>query len=85
MGTWSLAAIAVLLIGFAAVSGRLERSPVTPAIFFVTLGLIAGNEALGVIDLHIGTAPVRVLAEATLTLMLFADASRIDSVRYGAR
>ncbi len=78
MGAWSLAAVAVSLLAFAAVSGRLERSVLTPAIFFVTTGLVAGNEALGVIDLHIGAEPVRILAEATLTLMLFADASRID-------
>ncbi len=78
MGTWSLAAVAGLLIAFAAVSSRLDRSIVTPAIFFVTAGLVAGNEALDVIDLHITATPVRVLAEATLTLVLFADASRID-------
>ena len=78
MSAWSLAAVAVLLIAFAAVSGRLDRSVLTPAIFFVTTGLVAGNEALGVIDLRIGAEPVRILAEATLTLMLFADASRID-------
>jgi NhaP-type Na+/H+ or K+/H+ antiporter len=78
MGDWSLAAISILLIAFAAVSRRLGRSAVTPAIFFVTAGLVAGNEALNVVDLEIGTTPVRVLAEATLTLVLFADASRID-------
>jgi sodium/hydrogen antiporter len=78
MGDWSLAAVAFLLIMFAAVSRRLDRSALTPAIFFVTTGLVAGNEALNVVDLQIGTTPVRVLAEATLTLVLFADASRID-------
>ena len=87
MGDWTIAAIAILLIAFAAVSRRLDRSAVTPAIFFVTAGLVAGNEALNVVDLHIGTTPVRVLAEATLTLVLFADASRIDigALRAGAR
>jgi sodium/hydrogen antiporter len=33
---------------------------------------------LGLIDLHIGGEPVKLLAEATLTLVLFADASRIS-------
>jgi NhaP-type Na+/H+ or K+/H+ antiporter len=78
MGAWSLATVAVLLIAFAAVSGRLERSVITPAIFFVSTGLAAGNEALGVIDLDLHAGAVRLLAEATLTLVLFADASRID-------
>jgi flagellar biosynthesis component FlhA len=33
---------------------------------------------LVLIDLHIGGEPVKLLAEATLTLVLFADASRIS-------
>src|SRR5262245_33176005 len=78
MSTWALATIAGLLVVFAAISGRLERSVLTPAIFFTTTGLMAGNDALGLIDLHVETDSVRALAEATLTLVLFADASRID-------
>jgi NhaP-type Na+/H+ or K+/H+ antiporter len=78
MDTWSLAAIAVGLIAWAAVSGRLERSILTAPIFFVTFGLVLGNEALGVIDLQVDEGAVRILAEATLTLLLFADASRLE-------
>jgi NhaP-type Na+/H+ or K+/H+ antiporter len=33
---------------------------------------------LGLIDLHVGGEPVKLLAEATLTLVLFGDASRIS-------
>lgn len=76
METWELAAIALALLAFSAVSGRLERSVVTPAIFFTSAGLLAGP-VLGLIDLSIGGEPVKLLAEATLTLVLFADASRI--------
>jgi sodium/hydrogen antiporter len=78
MEAWSLATIAGLLIAFAALSGRLDRSVLTPAIFFVTTGLVAGSDAIGAVDLHLETESVRVLAESTLTLLLFADASRID-------
>jgi sodium/hydrogen antiporter len=77
LGTWELATIAVLLLAFSAISGRLERSIVTPAIFFTSAGLLAGP-VLGLIDLGIGSEPVKLLAEATLTLVLFADASRIS-------
>ena len=77
MGAWDIAAIAVVLLAFSAVSRRLERSVVTPAIFFTSAGLLAGP-VLGLIDLHIGSEPVKLLAEATLTLVLFADASRIS-------
>jgi NhaP-type Na+/H+ or K+/H+ antiporter len=78
MESWSLAVVAALILVFAAVSRRAGRSVVTPAIFFVTAGLVAGNEALGWIDLEIGHETVRLLAEVTLALVLFADAARID-------
>jgi sodium/hydrogen antiporter len=45
---------------------------------FVAAGLLFGTEVLGWLDLGIESSGVRLLAEATLTLVLFADASRID-------
>jgi NhaP-type Na+/H+ or K+/H+ antiporter len=75
---WSLAVIAGLVVAFAAVSARLRRGVITPAIFFVSTGLLAGSEVLGWIDLPLESEPVRLLAEATLALILFADASRIE-------
>jgi sodium/hydrogen antiporter len=77
LGAWELATIALVLLAFSAISGRLERSIVTPAIFFTAAGLLAGP-VLGLVDLGIGSEPVKLLAEATLTLVLFADASRIS-------
>jgi NhaP-type Na+/H+ or K+/H+ antiporter len=77
LGAWELATVALVLLAFSAISGRLERSLVTPAIFFTAAGLLAGP-VLGLIDLSIGSEPVKLLAEATLTLVLFADASRIS-------
>ena len=77
VGAWELSTIAFLLLAFSAVSRRLERSGVTAAIFFTSAGLLAGP-VLGLIDLRIGAEPVKLLAEATLTLVLFADASRIS-------
>jgi NhaP-type Na+/H+ or K+/H+ antiporter len=77
LGAWELATIGFVLLAFSAVSGRLERSVVTAAIFFTSAGLLAGP-VLGLIDLRISGEPVKLLAEATLTLVLFADASRIS-------
>jgi NhaP-type Na+/H+ or K+/H+ antiporter len=51
---------------------------VSAPIFFLTAGLIFGSEGLGWIDFGPRSEQVRVLAEVTLTLVLFADASRID-------
>ena len=70
--------MAAVVLGYAALSRRLDGTIVTAPMVFVTAGLVTGSEALGWLDLSIGSGEVRVLAEATLTLVLFADASRID-------
>ena len=75
---WSLAIVALTLLGVAAVSGRLSGTPVTPAILFVVVGLLVGPKVLGEIDVDSSSSAVRTLAEATLALVLFCDASRID-------
>jgi NhaP-type Na+/H+ or K+/H+ antiporter len=76
--TWALAIVAVSLIGYAAVSRRLAGTPVTAAIVFVGIGLVVGPWVLGRVDFPPTGHAVRLLAEATLALVLFADAARID-------
>src|SRR4051812_7749591 len=75
---WTLAAAAAVLLGYAAVSRRLEGTVVTPGIVFVATGVVLGSDVLGLIDAAPSGHVVRALAEATLGLVLFADASRID-------
>jgi NhaP-type Na+/H+ or K+/H+ antiporter len=75
---WALALIALALLGIAAVSRRLAGTPITPAILFVAFGLLVGPEVLDGINLASSSATVRALAEVTLALVLFSDASRID-------
>jgi sodium/hydrogen antiporter len=75
---WSLAIVALALLGVAAVSRRLLGSPITPAIVFVTVGVLVGPKVLDGIDLESTSGAVRTLAEATLALVLFCDASRVD-------
>jgi NhaP-type Na+/H+ or K+/H+ antiporter len=76
----SLAVLAALVVAFGTFSGRLQRSFVTPAMFFVTAGFIVGSQALGWVSLEVKSTPVKLLAESTLAVLLFADASRIDLV-----
>ena len=45
---------------------------------FTAVGLLVGSEALGLVELAPAGETVKHLAEATLALVLFADASRID-------
>ena len=75
---WSLAIVAVILLGVAAISQRLSGTPVTPAMVFVAVGLLVGPKVLGELDIESSSGTVRALAEATLALLLFCDASRID-------
>src|SRR5580765_4196598 len=77
MDDWSVAAIAFLVLAYAAGATRFERTLVTPAIFFTLTGLIVGP-GLGLVDLRAGGGQIKLLAESTLTLVLFADASRIN-------
>jgi NhaP-type Na+/H+ or K+/H+ antiporter len=75
--TWALATIAALLLCYAALSRPLESLNVSGAMFFTSTGLLAGP-VLGLLDLNVRGEVVKRLAEITLTLVLFADASRIS-------
>src|SRR3954447_9146614 len=75
---WSLAIVALTLLAVAAVSRRLSGTPVTPAMVFVSVGLLLGPKVVGELDIPSSSETVRTLAEATLALVLFCDASRID-------
>ncbi|HEU5064470.1 MAG TPA: cation:proton antiporter [Gaiellaceae bacterium] len=78
MGGSGLVAIALLVLAYAAVSRRLLGTVVTPAMVFVAGGIVASADVLGWLDPTIGSDSVRWVAEATLTVVLFSDASRID-------
>ena len=75
---WALAIVALTLLAFAAVSGRIEGTSITAPMLFTGAGLLVGAEALGLLDPTPASHTVKLLAEATLTCVLFADASRID-------
>jgi sodium/hydrogen antiporter len=75
---WQLVTLALILLGFAAVSRRIEGSPVTAAMVFTAAGLVVGVDALGLVDPAAEGLEVEVFASATLAVVLFSDASRID-------
>jgi sodium/hydrogen antiporter len=74
---WELALIAAALLLVAGVSRRLTDTPFTPAMAFVLIGLLVGPLIIDQVTLAPASATVRTLAEATLAVVLFADASRI--------
>jgi NhaP-type Na+/H+ or K+/H+ antiporter len=74
---WDLVVVAAAVMAVAAVSRRLTGTPVTPAMAFVLIGLIAGPLVTDEVKLSPNSEVVRTLAEATLAVVLFSDASRI--------
>jgi len=71
--------VSIALIAFACVSSRLRGSAFTPAILFAGFGFLLGNEVLDVIAADIDVGHIRLLAEVTLALVLFSDASSLDA------
>jgi len=77
MGAWSLAAVAGIMLAYIALQ-TWRPHVLAPAIAFTTAGLLVGTEGLGWVDVSPNAGSLRLLAEATLALVLFSDASRID-------
>src|SRR4051794_4879221 len=71
-----LVVVAAVFVAYAAVSRRLQSTPITAPIVFVSAGVLFGDDRLGWV--HLSSNRVSVLAEATLVVVLFNDASRID-------
>ena len=74
----SLAIIAGALLLYSVVSGRLVGTIVTGPLVFVGVGFLVGMGGLEAVELDLGHAGVRFIAELTLVLVLFTDAVRID-------
>ena len=77
MSVSDLAIVAALMFGWGTLSARLERFDVTAPITFVLAGLLLTHGPLA----FLGVAPshelIKGLAEFTLALVLFSDASRV--------
>ncbi len=75
--------LALLVLGYAAVSERVQRSSIAPALIFLLLGMGLGPFGLGVLDAGPGTEGYTILAQLALTVILFNQAAnlRFDRVR----
>jgi NhaP-type Na+/H+ or K+/H+ antiporter len=72
-----LAVLAAVFIGYSLVTVRLERASITAPLLFVVTGVVIGPDGLGVLDVAADVEAVKVIAELTLSLILFADASTL--------
>ena len=75
--------LAVLVLGYAVVSERVNRLYVAPALIFVILGMALGPFGLHLLEAGSGTEGYTVLAQLALTVILFGQAAkmRFDRIR----
>lgn len=74
----SIILILLLFFAFGLLSKRIDGSIVTPPMIFVGIGLLMSKVFFDAVDFHVGHDFLHLLLEATLVLVLFSDAARID-------
>jgi sodium/hydrogen antiporter len=78
LDTQAIAVVAGCFVLWGLISARSERINVTGPIAFVALGLLVAHEPLALIDVDLESATVQSIAELTLAVVLFSDASRVN-------
>ncbi len=73
-----VAVVALLVLAYSLVSKRLEDTFITGPMVFVTAGILLGPAGFGLIGEDMSSGALRLLAEATIVLILYTDAIRID-------
>ena len=77
MSASDVAIVAAVIFLWGALSARLERYDVTAPIIFVLAGLLLTHGPLAPLGFTPTRELVKALAEITLVLVLFSDASRV--------
>jgi len=78
MENLSFALVALFILAFGAISGKIARAIVTAPMLFVAFGIVMGGLGLDLVNIDIETPFVHGLAELTLVMVLFTDAAHID-------
>jgi NhaP-type Na+/H+ or K+/H+ antiporter len=78
MSADTVAVLAVLVFGWAVISGALARRNVTGPLIFATAGYVVGNPNWGPMPVDVEASSIHLLAEVTLALLLFTDAARVN-------
>lgn len=73
--------VALFAVAYGALSNVVDRSLLTGPMLWVGFGIVVGSPGFDVLDVPLTDAGVELLAEATLGLLLFSDAVRIDLTR----
>ena len=73
-----MAVVALFAFAYSLLAGRLERTPFNGPLIYLGFGVLAGPVVLGLVELRIGVEAILVLAELTLAIVLFSDASKAN-------
>ncbi|WP_048306229.1 sodium:proton antiporter [Halomonas sp. PR-M31] len=74
----NIGVVALAVLAFGLLAGRLQGTPITLPMVFTTAGILLGPGLLGILHFDVENETISVLAEATLVVVLFTDASRMD-------
>ena len=74
----ALFGIIVAIFLFALISRKMDGSIITPPMLFAAIGYLMGSGSFGMIDLGVDHHAIQLVAELTLIMVLFTDASRIN-------
>jgi NhaP-type Na+/H+ or K+/H+ antiporter len=75
----AIALVLALIALYAAWARRLDRHSVTGAMVFTAVGVLAGDAAFDILPVAIDTEATKLLAEVTLAVLLFTDASMVNA------
>jgi NhaP-type Na+/H+ or K+/H+ antiporter len=87
----TFAVLALLVLAWAVTSGLLSRANINGPLVFTAAGYLLANPDWGPLSVEYEAPSIHVIAELTLALLLFADASRVSiaevrrDVRFSAR
>jgi NhaP-type Na+/H+ or K+/H+ antiporter len=74
----TFAALALLVLGWSVISGLLSRVNINGPLLFTAAGYLLANPDWGPLSVDYEAAAIHRIAELTLALLLFADASRVS-------
>ena len=73
-----LTILALFVFVYCAISGRADRTPINGALVYTLFGLAVGSYGLDLLNSEVDSGGLRTIAELTLALVLFSDASKAD-------
>ena len=82
-----LAILASFAFLYSIAAARIEKTPFTGPIVFISFGILVGPLGVGWLDLEVTTTELRVLADLTLAMLLFSEAANVDrsALEHGIR